>query len=61
MRYVGKLQEKGVQIVEKNVIITNGQNKMTAHGNITVRLPVGVPDVIAPVDLHDDAPKDGTD
>ncbi len=61
MRYVGKLQEKGVQIVEKNVIITNGQNEMTAHGNITVRLPVGVPDVIAPVDLHDDAPKDGTD
>ena len=44
--YIGKLQEKGVQIVQKNVIITNGFDKVTADGNIVVRMPVGVPEMI---------------
>lgn len=42
--YIGKMQEKGVQIVRKNVIITNGNAGMKADGNITVILPVGIPD-----------------
>lgn len=41
--YIGKLQEKGVQIVQKNVIITNGSDEVTADGDITVRMSVGVP------------------
>lgn len=46
MSYIGKMQEKGVQIMQKNVIITNGCDAVTAEGDITVRLPVAVPDVI---------------
>ena len=46
MSYIGKMQEKGVQIMQKNVIITNGCDSVTAEGDITVRLPVAVPDVI---------------
>lgn len=42
--YIGKMQEKGVQIVQKNVIITNGNAGMKADGKITVILPVGIPD-----------------
>lgn len=42
--YIGKMQEKGVQIVQKNVIITNGNAGMKADGEITVILPVGIPD-----------------
>lgn len=42
--YIGKMQEKGVQIVRKNVIITNGNAGMKADGEITVILPVGIPD-----------------
>lgn len=42
--YIGKMQEKGVQIVQKNVIITNGSAGMKADGEITVILPVGIPD-----------------
>ena len=42
--YIGKMQEKGVQIVRKNVIITNGNAGMKADGKITVILPVGIPD-----------------
>lgn len=41
--YIGELQEKGVQIVQKNVIITNGSDKLTADGNMIVRMPVGIP------------------
>ena len=42
--YIDTLQEKGVQIVRKNVIITNGNAGMKADGNITAILPVGIPD-----------------
>lgn len=48
MTYIGKLQEKGVQIVRKNVIITKGKDGVTAEGDITIKLSVGVPDVIKP-------------
>ena len=47
--YIGKLQEKGVQIVQKNVIITNGVDKVIADGDIVVRMPVGVPEMISHV------------
>ena len=49
MTYIGKLQEKGVQIVQKNVIITNGVDKVIADGDIVVRMPVGVPEMISHV------------
>ena len=48
MTFIGKLQEKGVQIVRKNVIITKGKDGITAEGDITIKLSVGVPDVIKP-------------
>lgn len=48
MTYIGKLQEKGVQIVRKNVIITKGKDGIIAEGDITIKLSVGVPDVIKP-------------
>ena len=41
--YIGELQEKGVQIVQKNVIITNRSDKLVADGNMIVRMSVGFP------------------
>lgn len=41
--YIGKMQEKGVQIVRKNVIITNERGEASAEGDISIRLPVAVP------------------
>ena len=41
--YIGNLQEKGVQIVRKNVIITNERGEASAEGDISIRLPVAVP------------------
>lgn len=56
--YIAKLQEKGVQIQQKNVIISSGQNGITASGSVTVRLPIGIPDVLSLGDMavtEDDA------
>lgn len=50
--YIRDLQEKGVQILQKNVIISSGQNGVTAAGDVTVKLPVGIPQLISVSELH---------
>lgn len=42
--YIGKLKEKGVQIVQKNVIITSRSDSVIAEGELVVRMPVGIPE-----------------
>lgn len=42
-RYIGNLQEKGVQIIENNVKITNSGDECLAEGDITVRQLIGIP------------------
>ena len=41
--YIGNLQEKGVQIIEKNVKITCSEDACHAVGDITVKQLIGVP------------------
>lgn len=40
--YICKLQEKGVQILQKNVIITSVTDKAEASGSLTVNMPIAV-------------------
>lgn len=54
-RYIGKMQEKGVQIVQKNVIITHGTDGVTAEGDMKVIIPVGA---LSPIDT--DVSKDAS-
>ena len=42
-RYISNLQEKGVQIIEKNVKITCSEDSCYAVGDITVKQLIGVP------------------
>lgn len=58
--YIAKLREKGVQILKKNVIISGGSEGFTASGELTVRLPVGVPAEISPADMAQQEISDGS-